>query len=68
MTLNASKSCADSFLQIKTDDNRSRFSRNQQSSEQFDSETSKLQPMNLSEKRRDIVGVHQMASDSLQRL
>ena len=30
MTLNARKSCADSFLKIKTDDNRARFSRNQQ--------------------------------------
>ena len=41
MTLNARKSCADSFLKIKTDDNRAIFSRNQQSSEKFDSETSK---------------------------
>ena len=32
------------------------------------SETLKLQPVNLSEKRRDIVGVHQRAADSLQRL
>ena len=42
MTLNAKKLCADSFLKIKTDDNRARFSRNQQSSEKFESETSKL--------------------------
>ena len=42
MTLNASKSCADSFLKIKTDDNRAIFSRNQQNNEKFDSETSKL--------------------------
>ena len=42
MTLNARKSCADSSLKIKADDNRTRFSRNQQSSEKFDSETSKL--------------------------
>ena len=68
MTLNARKSCADSFLRITTDDNRARFSRNQQNSEKFDSETSKLQPVNLSEKRRDIVDVHQKAADSFQRL
>ena len=42
MTLNARKSCADSFLKIKTDDNRARFSRNQQNSKKFDSETSEL--------------------------
>ena len=68
MTLNARKSCANSFLKIKTDNNRARFSRNQQSSEKFESETSKLWPVNLSEKRQDIVGVHQRAADSLQRL
>ena len=68
MILNARKSGADSFLKIKSDDNRARFSRNQQNSEKFDSETSKLQPVNLSEKRRDIVGVYQRAADSLQRL
>ena len=42
MTLNARKSCADSFLKITTDDNRARFSRKQQNIEKFDSETSKL--------------------------
>ena len=42
MTLNARKSCADRFLKIKIDDNGARFSRNQQNSEKFDSETSKL--------------------------
>ena len=68
MTLNARKSCADSFLKIKIDDNRARFSRNQQNSEKFDSETKKLQPVHLTEKRRDVVGVHQRAADSLQRL
>ena len=68
MTLNARKSCADSFSKIKIDDNRARFSRNQQNSEKFDSETEKLQPVNLTEKRRDIVGVHQSAAHSLQRL
>ena len=68
MTLNARKSYANNFLKIKIDDNRARFSRNQQNSEKFDSETQKLQPVNLTEKRRDIVGVHQRAADSLQRL
>ena len=68
MTLNVRKSCADSFLKIKTDDNRARFWRNRQNGEKFDSETWKLQPVNLSEKRRDIVSVHQRAADSLQRL
>ena len=68
MTLNARKSCADSFLKINTNDNRARFSRNPQNSEKFGSETLKLLPVNLSEKRRDIVGVHQRAADSLQRL
>ena len=42
MTLNARKLCADSFLKIRTNDNRARFSRNSQNSEKFDSETSKL--------------------------
>ena len=68
MTLNARKSCADSFLKIKSDDNGATFSRNQQSSEKFDSEMSLLQPVNVSEKHRDIVGVHQRAADSFQRL
>ena len=68
MTLNARKSCADSFLKIKTNDNPARFSRNPQNSEKFDRETLKLQPVNLSEKRRDIAGVHQRTADSLQRL
>ena len=68
MTLNARKSRADSFLKIKTDDDRARFSRNQQSSEKFERQTSKLYPVNLSEKRRDIVGVHRRAADSLLRL
>ena len=42
MTLNARESCSDSFLKIKTDDNRARFSINQLNSKRFDSETSKL--------------------------
>ena len=68
MTLNARKSYADSFLKIKTNDNRARLSRNPRNCEKFDSETLKLLPVNLSEKRRDIVGVHQRAADSLQRV
>ena len=68
MTLNARKSCADSFVKIKTNDNRARFSRNPQNSEKFDSETLELYAVNLSEKRRDIVGAHQRAANSLQRL
>ena len=68
MTLNARKSCADRFLKIKANDNLARFSRNPQNSEKFDSETLKLKPVNLSEKCRDTVGVHQRAADSLQRL
>ena len=68
MTLNARKSCADSFSKIKPNDNRARFSRNPQNSEKLDSETLELQAVNLSAKRRDIVGVHQRAADSLQRL
>ena len=67
MALNARKSCADSFLKIKTYDNRARFSRNQQNIEKFCSVTSKLYPVNLSEKRRDIIGVHQREADSLDR-
>ena len=56
------------FLKIKTNDNRARFSKNPQNSEKFDSETLELLAVNLSEKRRDIVGVHQRTNDSLQRL
>ena len=67
MALNARKSSADSFLKIKTNDNRARFLRNPQNSEKFDSETLELKAVNLSEKRRDIVVVHQRAADSLQR-
>ena len=36
--------------------------------QKFDSATRKLQPVNLSEQCRDIVGIHQRAADSLQRL
>ena len=34
--------------------------------QKFDSETSKRQPVNLSETTRDIAGVHQRVVDSLQ--
>ena len=34
--------------------------------EKFESETSKLQPVNLSETSRDTAGVHQRVADSLQ--
>ena len=37
-----------------------------QNSEKFDSKTSKLQPVNLSEMSRDTASVHQRAADSLQ--
>ena len=67
MTLNARKSCVNSILKIKTYYNRARFLRDQQNSEKFDSETSKLWPVNLSEKPLDIVCVHKRAADSLQR-
>ena len=65
MALNARKSYADSLLKIKADDNRARFSRNRQNSEKFHSKTSKLQHVNLSEKRRDIVGEHQRVANTL---
>ena len=39
MAINVRKSWADSILEIKTDDNRARFSRNQQNSDKSDSET-----------------------------
>ena len=42
MTLNARKTCADSFLKIKSNDNRAGFSRSQQSSEKFESKISYL--------------------------
>ena len=34
--------------------------------EKFESETSKLQPVNLSETSRDAAGVHEKVADSLQ--
>ena len=36
------------------------FRKIKKNSEKFDSETSKLWPVNLSEKRRNIVSVHQL--------
>ena len=53
------------YKRIKTDDNRAKFSENKQNSEKFDSETSKLQPVNLSETSRHTAGVHQRAADIL---
>ena len=41
---------------------------NKQNSEKFDTETSKLQPVNLPETSRDTAGVHQRAADSLESL
>ena len=52
---------------IKPDDNRAKFWENKQNSEKFDSETSELQPVNLSEMSGDTSGVHQWMADSLQR-
>ena len=66
MTLNARKSSADRFLKIKTDYDRARFSRNQQDSEKFDSEASKLQPVNLSETSKDPATIYQRVAESLQ--
>ena len=40
--------------------------RKEGNSEKFDSETSKLQLVNLSEMSRDTAGVHQREADSLQ--
>ena len=37
-----------------------------QNSEKFDSETSKPQPVDLSETSRDTAGIHQKEADSLQ--
>ena len=67
MTLNTRHSTEDSSLKIKTDDIRGKLRENEQKSEKFDSETSKLQPVNLSETPRDTARVHQRVADSLQR-
>ena len=51
---------------MKPGDNRAKFWENEENSEKFDSRTSKLQSVNLSETSRDTVGVHQRVADSLQ--
>ena len=66
MTLNARQSPKDSLKNIKTDDNQAKFWENKQNSEKYDSETSKLQPVNLSETSWDTAGVHHRATDSSQ--
>ena len=55
-------------LPLKADDYRAKFWEYKQNGEKFDSETSKLQPVNLSETSRDTAGVHQRAADLLQSL
>ena len=55
MDLNASESPEVSLSKTKTDDNRAQFRENKQNSEKFDSETSKFQPVNLSETSRELV-------------
>ena len=58
-----------SFLKIKTDDNRARLSRSQQNSKNSTAKPRNSSwPVNLSDKRRDIVGVHQRAAGPLQKL
>ena len=47
-------------------DNQAKFWENKQNSETFDSETSKLQPVNPSETSRHTAGVNQRAADSVQ--
>ena len=42
------------------------FENNKYNSENFDSETSKLEPVNLAETSRHTAGVHQRVADSLQ--
>ena len=49
MTLNARQSPEDSLLKIKIDYNRAKFWENKQKGAKFDNETSKLQPVILSE-------------------
>ena len=53
------------YKKIKPDDNRAKFLENKQNSEKFDSEISKLYPVNLSETSRDTASVHQRAAHSL---
>ena len=66
MTRNARQSPEDSLQKIKPDGNRGKFRENLQNSETINSETSKLQPVNLSETSGDTVGVPQRVADSLQ--
>ena len=66
MILNARLSPEDNLYGIKLDGNRAKFWENKQKSETFDSETSKLQPVNLSETSQDTACVHQRVADSLQ--
>ena len=66
MTLNASQSPEDNLYKIKTDDNRAKFLENKQNCENFDNETSKLQPVNLSETSILTAFLHQRAANSLQ--
>ena len=75
ITLKARKSCANSFLKIKTDDNQARFSRNQQNRNQNQNfEKSKIRQRNretlacksIRETSR-FFGVHQRAADYLHR-
>ena len=56
MILNARQSPEGSS--IKDDYHRGKFSGNKRNSENFDSQTSKLQPVNLSETSRDTAGIH----------
>ena len=65
MALNARQLLEDSLQKIKTDDNQAKFWENKQNSEKFDSETSELQPVNLSE-TSNAASVHQRVTDSLQ--
>ena len=67
MTPNVRQSREDNLLKIKAYYIRAKFCENKQS-EKFDSETSKLQPVNLSETFRNIMGVHQRAADFVQSL
>ena len=64
MTTDAKRSPEDSLQKTKSDYNRAKFWKNKQNSEKFDSETSKLQSVNLSETSGDIAGIHQRATDS----
>ena len=66
MALIGRQSPEHNLWKIKTDDNRAKFWE-KQNSEIFDSETSKHQPVNLSETSGDTAGVQQRTADSLQR-